>query len=172
MKARTFSPLSLVFILFATSGGASADCEFTLTSDPAIINTVDQGTAGLSLGDLLFGESVLRYRSVPIGYESFALETSHLPVPSMTGPGAYEHRLGFGQYHFSNGDSLVSAGELLYPAPNAEIKINTPQSRAITGGTGRFKFASGQVTLTRQPDGSVKHDFELDAKPSACKFNP
>ncbi|MCP4382221.1 MAG: dirigent protein, partial [Hyphomicrobiales bacterium] len=57
--------------------------------------------------------------------------------------------------------SLVVAGESVYAREATEMDADRPQIRAVVGGTGRFLGARGQVTTTRNADGTYEHVFEL-----------
>lgn len=49
----------------------------------------------------------------------------------------------------------------LYPAPDPEPRPNAPVVIAVIGGTGAYIGASGEVTTTRQADGSYRQVITL-----------
>ena len=59
-----------------------------------------------------------------------------------------------------NADSLVIAGS--HPYPQDKLESDTPIIRAITGGTGRFMFARGQMLSTRLPSGWYRHEIWIE----------
>ena len=71
-----------------------------------------------------------------------------------------EERLGTLVFHLG-GDQLVVVGGATYPLAEAEMQFDIPQVRAVTGGTGTYLGARGQVTSVRNADGTYTHTFEL-----------
>ncbi len=59
-----------------------------------------------------------------------------------------------------NNDSLLIAGS--HPYKHGTIETDTPIIRAITGGTGKYMFARGQVISTRLSSGWYRHDIWLE----------
>ena len=57
-------------------------------------------------------------------------------------------------------DSMLVEGS--HPYKHGTIETDTPIVRAITGGTGRFMFARGQMISTRLPSGWYRHDIWLE----------
>jgi hypothetical protein len=56
-------------------------------------------------------------------------------------------------------DSLLIAGS--HPYQHGAIQTDTPMVRAVTGGTGRFMFARGQMVSTRLDSGWYRHEIWL-----------
>jgi hypothetical protein len=71
-----------------------------------------------------------------------------------------EERIGTLIFQFGD-DQLVVTGGTIYPLVNAEMQTGLTQVRAVTGGTGTYLGATGQVTTSRNDDGSYTHTFEL-----------
>jgi len=59
------------------------------------------------------------------------------------------------------GGQIVAQGNSLYPRGSVEINPNTSIVTAITGGTGKYIGARGQVIHTRNTDGTYTHRFTL-----------
>lgn len=52
-------------------------------------------------------------------------------------------------------DSLIVQGHtIVVPADHAQMMAGKPEVRSIVGGTGIYRYARGQLTTTRNPDGS------------------
>jgi hypothetical protein len=96
------------------------------------------------------------------------LTTVDLPEPAGQGREQFEERFGTLVFRFSDLDTLIVTGSTLYPALGREMDPNLPQARAVTGGTGQHKFSRGQVTTTKQGDGSYQHVIELAGSKSQC----
>lgn len=73
----------------------------------------------------------------------------------------FEDRIGQIVFDMGNGNSLVVSGRSIYKGSNQEIDPNAPQIRAVTGGTGDYMGARGQITTTRNTDGSYEHQIQL-----------
>jgi hypothetical protein len=58
-------------------------------------------------------------------------------------------------------DQIVALGAFAYPATAGEFEAGKPVVRAILGGTGKYMGARGQLTSTRNGDGSYKQMFTL-----------
>ena len=50
---------------------------------------------------------------------------------------------------------------MVCPGTEYEISADAPQRRAVIVGTGIYSCARGQITMTRNIDGSHGHMFEL-----------
>ena len=71
-----------------------------------------------------------------------------------------EHRMTTIELDWDGGaDSLLVAGS--HPYKHGATESDTPIVRAITGGTGKYMFACGQVISTRLPSGWYRHDIWL-----------
>ena len=58
-------------------------------------------------------------------------------------------------------DQIVALGALDYPSTDGEFHAGQPVVRAILGGTGKYMGARGQLTSTRNADGSYAQVFTL-----------
>ncbi len=58
------------------------------------------------------------------------------------------------------GNDAIMAQGVTYDKADGMV-TGEPEVRAITGGTGKYEFASGQVVTTREPDGTYRHEIEL-----------
>lgn len=71
-----------------------------------------------------------------------------------------EERIGTLVFQLGN-DQLVVTGATVYPLVDAEMQPGLTQVRSVTGGTGAYLGATGQVTTSRNDDGTYTHTFEL-----------
>lgn len=153
------------------NGAAEAKCKFSFTVNLLALKTVDMGAPGFSMGDMTIMDADLLYKGKMVGTAVFNTQTDRMPDPSAANERRkLEQRLGIAQYHLSDTDSLVTIGEFLYTEPNSPQPYNLSQIRAVSGGTGKFKFARGQVTLRRIDSTTFQHDFELDVNSKLCNF--
>ena len=73
------------------------------------------------------------------------------------GDDQFEDRTGQIYFDFGNGNSLVVAGHSTYKGNGQEMEASVPQLRAVIGGTGDYIGSTGQITTTRNADGSYDH---------------
>ena len=130
-----------------------------LTQQPPALHPVDLHIEGASVADLVLYEASLAGEQGESGMLTGFLITADVP-DSETGD-IHEDRLGQLSFDLGNGNSLVVAGEAIYPGEDVEMAVNAEQLRAVVGGTGEFMGARGQVETTRNDDGSYQHEFTL-----------
>ncbi len=75
--------------------------------------------------------------------------------------GATWDRQGIATFRFSPRDTIVVAGVVTYPAGQMHSPNGKPFWRVITGGTGEFAGAHGEVESVRSEDGTFTHTFSL-----------
>jgi hypothetical protein len=65
-------------------------------------------------------------------------------------------------FEFGDNNSIMAQGpSLIAAAGNARTAVGKPIVRAIIGGTGKYKFANGQLTSTRNADGGFTQVLEF-----------
>ena len=62
-------------------------------------------------------------------------------------------------FSFGGNDTIVAQGLTVDTLDGMVPRL--PEVRAITGGTGKYEFASGEVTSTREPEGTYRHELEF-----------
>lgn len=93
--------------------------------------------------------------------EDFGLLTGNIStILPLQGDNPEEARLRLLVYTLPGGQ-IVAQGNSLYPRGSVEINPNTSIVTAITGGTGKYIGARGQVIHTRNADGTYTHKFTL-----------
>lgn len=151
-----FASLTCASLVFTSLTYAAQT--FTITQEKPQIQHVDVGTPGMSHGDILAFEASFTAKDGKKGIMSGLITTVSLP----TGAGdEFLDRIGTIVFDFGSVDSLVITGKSLYGSSQNEMKDQAPQIRAITGGTGRFIGARGQVTTTRHANGLYEHEIQL-----------
>ena len=166
-----FPPAGLVFfLLLVTVGSASASPESDRrTSDlPDIVvyhpptpdpTYLDEGLPGDSVGDVrIFHFDGETEDGSPVVME-WIMTTTGLNTAQ---PGA-ESRVTLGVFSFTgfDQDQILLQGVGLYPSLGDTFLPSSELVRAIVGGTGRFKGATGEVISTHLEDGSWMHVFDF-----------
>jgi hypothetical protein len=133
----------------------------TINQDAPTLNPLDLGPPGNSPGDVYYFSAPLR--SSPGGRvigEVFGSKT--LIKPATDAKPNLEQRATLLIFTFSNReDQIVVMGVPDYPGNAAEFNAGQPVVRAILGGAGRYMGARGQLTSTRNADGSYTQVFAL-----------
>lgn len=73
----------------------------------------------------------------------------------------FEDRIGNMVFDFGANDTIMVGGKTEYAMRESEMRVGKRQIRAVIGGTGAYIGARGQVTTSRNADGTYTHVFEL-----------
>lgn len=158
MRAYLTALISAALSLAAT-GAHAAESKHTLNlhqEKPALTH-VDLGATGPSHGDMLAFEAAVSAEGGLKGVMFGMLIT----VDIAEGDDTFEDRAGQIFIDLGGGNSLAIAGKSVYANNSKEMDPGTPQIRAVIGGTGTYIGARGQITTTRNADGSYEHKVEL-----------
>lgn len=128
-----------------------------LRQEPPLLTSVDLGEKGVSHGDMLAFQADLKGD----GGVKATLFGMLITIDIPDGDDTLEDRSGQVFFDFGEGNSIAVAGRSVYLGGDKEMEKGKPQLRAVIGGTGKYIGASGQVTTTRNPDGSYEHVIEL-----------
>lgn len=157
MKNITFyAAVACLSLTFAAA--AQAKQTFTITQSKPEIQHIDIGTPGMSIGDILAFEAIFKTKEGKEGRMYGMITLVSLPTGAND---PFLDKISTIVLDFGTRDSLVVNGKSVYGAYQGEIKDNVPQIRAITGGTGKFIGARGQISTTRNASGSYEHVIEL-----------
>lgn len=157
---RRFSiPLMLVALAMSAASANAEEGKRTLKlrQEKPVLSHLDVGTSGPSHGDILAFEAQISGENSLSGVMHGMLVT----VDIADGEDTLEERSGQIYFDLGGGNSIAVAGKSVYAGDNREMSVNTPQVRAVIGGTGEYIGTSGQVTTTRNEDGSYEHIIEL-----------
>jgi hypothetical protein len=132
---------------------------FVLTQQPPALHPIDQHTPGLSVADAVLYESTVSGEHGESGVLTGFLITADVPDAERGDLDA--DRLGQLSFDLGNGNTLAVIGESVYRHDAVQMTPSAPQLRAVVGGTGTFLGARGQVSTTRNEDGTYRHEFTL-----------
>jgi hypothetical protein len=150
--------LTLMSAIAAPSAQADTHT-LVLTQQPPSLRPIDQGAPGASLADIVLYEAPISGEQGESGTLTGFLITADIPDAETGDLDA--DRLGQLSFDLGGGNTLVAVGESIYRGENVEMTASAPQLRVVAGGTGRFIGARGQVTTTRNSDGTYRHEFLL-----------
>lgn len=154
----------LVPILMAACGPHSTNPStetLTVYEDAPALKPLDLGTPGNSPGDAYYFSAALRSTSGgTVTGEVFGSKTL-VKMAGEANPNS-EKRATLLFFTFNGGaDQIIAFGAGDYPPTAAEFNAGQPVVRAILGGTGKYMGARGQLTSTRNADGSYTQVFTL-----------
>lgn len=152
-----FTSAGIACVLALTGASAHAAETFTIVQEKPELVHIDLGEDGASHGDLLAFEAAFATEDGKQGVMSGIITTVDIPAAE----GEFFDRIGNIVLNFGGIDSLVIGGHSVYAVGAGEMVADAPQVRAITGGTGRFIGARGQVTTARRDAGHYDHKVEL-----------
>jgi hypothetical protein len=143
-------------------GSTTASTEtFTVYEDKPTLKLLDLGAPGNSPGDVYhFFAPVHSNQGGPVTGEVFGSKTL-IKMSTDANPNL-ETRATVLFFTFTNRqDQIVAVGATDYPPAAGEFDPGQPVVRAVLGGTGKYIGAHGQLTSTRNADGSYKQTFTL-----------
>lgn len=151
--------LALAALSALAVGADAADIKRTLKihQERPALSHLDLGMEGPSHGDMLAFEAAISGGGGLKGVMYGLLTT----VDIAEGDDDFEDRAGQIFLDLGDGNSIAIAGMSVYKHNSKEMDPNGPQIRAVIGGTGSYIGTRGQVTTTRNADGSYEHVVEL-----------
>jgi len=160
MAAAALSLLALIAGCGARSTNPSTET-FTVYQDAPKMSLLDLGAPGNTLGDVYhFSAPLHSERGGPVTGELIGSKTL-VKMPSDANPNL-ERRATLMFFTFANGkDQLVAFGAADYSPSAPEFEAGRSAVRPVLGGTGKYIRARGQVTSTRNSDGSYTQVFTL-----------
>jgi hypothetical protein len=155
---RNLPSLAFACALLISGTSVQAAETFTILQDKPELTDIAMGEDGPSHGDILAFEASFTGEDGAKGTMSGFITTVDIPSGADE---VFFDRIANIVLDFGGIDTLVVGGKSVYPAEKGEINVDAPQVRAVTGGTGRFIGASGQITTTRRDAGHYEHKIEL-----------
>jgi hypothetical protein len=134
---------------------------FTVHEDAPKMSLLDLGAPGNSLGDVYhFSASLHSKRGGPVTGEVIGSKTL-VKMPTDANPNL-ERRATLMFFTFADGkDQIIAFGAADYSPSTPEFDAGQAVVRPVLGGTGKYIGARGQVTSTRNTDGSYTQVFTL-----------
>jgi hypothetical protein len=70
-------------------------------------------------------------------------------------------RVGTMVFKFDEDNKIVASGGVIYRKGEQQMDIGIAQKRAVVGGTGKYRGIKGEVTTSRNEDGTYKHVLDV-----------
>lgn len=145
-----------LFVALSPAPAKASEIIDIVQGKPQVVH-IDLGAGGASHGDLMAFEAPFTGENGVVGVINGITFTIDVP----DGKDRLFDRFGNILLNFGEGSSLVVGGGAVYSLGAGEMEPDTPQVRAIIGGTGRFIGARGQITTIRCSAGHYEHRIEL-----------
>ena len=160
MAAAALAASALIAACGAHSTNPSNET-FTVYEDAPKMSLLDLGAPGKSLGDVYhFSAPLHSERGGPVTGEVIGSKTL-VKVATDANPNL-ERRATLLFFSFvDRKDQIIAFGAADYSPSAPEFDAGQPVVRAVLGGTGKYMGARGQVTSTRNSDGSYTQVFAL-----------
>jgi hypothetical protein len=160
LAAATLSGSALITACGARCNNPSTET-FTVYEDAPQMSLLDLGAPGNSLGDVYhFSAALHSERGGPVTGELIGSKTP-VKLPTDASPNQ-ERRATLMSFTFADGkDQIIAFGAADYSPSTPEFEADRPVVRPVLGGTGKYMGARGQVTSTRNADGSYTQVFTL-----------
>ena len=154
----------LASTLIAACGLRSTNCStetLTIYQEAPKMKLLDLGDPGNSPGDVYhFFAPLHSSPGGPVIGEVFGSKTL-VKLATQANPN-FEQRTTFLSFTFNDRqDQIIALGVADYSPAAGEFEADKARARAILGGTGKYMGARGQLTSTRNADGSYTQVFTL-----------
>jgi hypothetical protein len=154
--------IAALFILSCQNKPVSKWKTLKFIQEKAVLTHINLGDTAHGHGDAMAFEAALKDTSGNVVGEILGwIITTDIMEGDSAAPIYVMERIGSVVLNFGNEDEIVSQGIVSYTKGEKLIKLGAAQTSAITGGTGKFKGISGQLTTTRNEDGSYLHVLEV-----------
>ena len=154
----TMGAACMIGLAIGGRGAEAAGRTFVMEQQAPVLDTIDLRDAGHTNGDMLAFEASVTADDGTAGTLRGILITVDLPDDAGD---VFEDRIRPACLRSQRRQQHRCGRRVGYAKATTEMKTEQAQIRAVVGGTGTFLGARGQVTTTRNADGTYEHRFEL-----------
>ncbi|MEN9371295.1 MAG: hypothetical protein RLZZ64_370 [Bacteroidota bacterium] len=153
---------AVLFLLSCQNQADSSWQTLTFIADKAFLTHVNLGDTSHGHGDGTAFEGVLKDTAgATVGEVLGWLVTVDIVDGDSANPVYITDRVGTMVFKFDEDNKIVTSGGVIYPKGEQQMDIGIAQKRAVVGGTGKYKGIKGEVTTTRNEDGTYKHVLDV-----------
>jgi hypothetical protein len=150
------------FLLSCQNQTGSTWQTLTFIADKAFLTHVNIGDSAHGHGDGTAFEGVLKDTAgAKVGEVLGWLVTVDIVDGDSANPVYITDRVGTMVFKFDEDNKIVASGGVIYRKGEQQMDIGIAQKRAVVGGTGKYKGVKGEVTTTRNEDGTYKHVLDV-----------
>lgn len=151
------------FLLSCQNQTGSAWQTFTYIQDKPLLTHLNLGDTAHGHGDGMSFEAVLKDTAgKAVGEVLGWMVTVDIVDGDSVNAVHITDRIGTMVLKFDDENKIIASGGTSYKKGKVLMDPEVPQKRAVVGGTGKYKGISGEVTTTRNEDGT--HTHVLDVK--------
>ena len=150
---------ALAITALAGCGGSSTPADFTLVQSPPRLVTLDQGSPGVSTADTMVFRGKLAKDGAAFG-TVYGEQTVHAGIQLDTGQTMVDIRTAELIFDLPDGQ-IVAHGVGAFPRGDWRLRSAKPVVRAIVGGTKAYIGARGELTTTRNANGTYTQAFHF-----------
>ena len=134
----------------------------TFLTDKPLFTHVNLGDTAHGHGDGMAFETVLKDTTgTAVGEVLGWLVTVDIVDGDSANPVHITDRIGTMVIKFDDENKIIASGGGSYNKGEHVMKLGTSQKIAVVGGTGKYKGVKGEVTTTRNEDGTYKHVLDV-----------
>ena len=150
------------FLLSCQNQTGSTWQTLTFSQDKPLLTHVNLGDTAHGHGDGMAFEAILKDTTgTAVGEVLGWLVTVDIVDGDSANPVHITDRVGTMVFKFDEDNKIVASGGTSYRKGEQQIDIGIAQKRAVVGGTGKYKGVKGEVTTTRNEDGTYKHVLDV-----------
>ena len=130
--------------------------------DKPVLVHLNLGDTAHSHGDGMAFEAVIKDTAGQVAGDVMGwLITVDIMDGDSTNPVHVADRIGSMVFNLGDENEIVAQGGTTYHHGEQQMKLGISQKRAIVGGTGKYKGIEGEVTTTRNDDGTYLHVLDV-----------
>lgn len=155
--------LSIVFISCQSTSSKWTTIKF-IQEKPVMVN-LNLGDTSHGHGDAMAFEATIKDTAGTVAGEVLGwLITVDIVDGDSLNPTYLTERIGTMVFNFRDENEIIAQGGTSYQKGKQQMNPGELQKRAIVGGTGKYKGVNGEVTTTRNEDGTYTHvlDVKMD----------
>jgi hypothetical protein len=150
------------FLLSCQNQSSSAWQTMTFIQDKPLLTHVNLGDSAHGHGDGMAFEAVLKDTAgAAVGEVLGWMVTVDIVDGDSANAVHITDRIGTMVFKFEDENKIIASGGTVYHKGEQVMKLGIAQKRAVVGGTGKYKGIKGEVTTTRNEDGTYKHILDV-----------
>ena len=148
----------LIFVLSCQNQGSSDWQTLTFIQEKPLLTHVNLGDTTHGHGDGMAFEAVLKDTAgKAVGEILGWMVTTDIVDGDSTNPIHITERIGTMVFEFDDENEIIASGGTSYSKGQQIMNVGVSQKRAVVGGTGKYKGIKGEVTTSRNEEGTYKH---------------
>jgi hypothetical protein len=150
------------FLLSCQNQTGSTWQTLTFTQDKPFLTHLNLGDTAHGHGDGMAFEAVLKDTTgTAVGEVLGWMVTADIVDGDSANLVHITERIGTMVLKFDDENKIIAAGGTSYQKGEQVMKLGIEQKRAVVGGTGKYRGIKGEVTTTRNEDGTYKHVLDV-----------